>query len=450
MDAVGVVEPRAVDARTDPVQHLGEEPAGTRNLRPVELSYHQHPLGALIVGIESPARVRGGPVRATCLVPHFEAFLRHPEVCPVHRDGPATEHLAGPEHDVVFRDEGFVHALDVSRVVGLAQLARAKPPSAFEHEYAHSRRGEACRKDGSPVARAYDRCIHTFHRASLVDTVGPRETVIVIARAPPRSAGPPASALMHSRKGPVTLNSIGLIRGRPSAHALACCLRVSRTRPTMKLFSLQLVLVAALLGCSAREELHTYGPADAQDGSAFGGGDASSERAPGTLPDGSGIPDTGSDGGADGGLSEVRPSCSAVDAGTIDDPFWAAAYVDCEPSYETSVPPHHAGNDCMTCHGLSSLGDMRWAFAGTVSAHDGGPAAGVEIGVRTAAGFWRTHSAANGTFWARATGDAGIDWTTADVRLRTARGQRTMVSRANAGCSASTCHGATGLWLLAP
>jgi hypothetical protein len=86
-------------------------------------------------------------------------------------------------------------------------------------------------------------------------------------------------------------------------------------------------------------------------------------------------------------------------------------------------------------------------FGGTVYRPTGTPPAGdpgVEVGVRTAQGFYFTCSASNGNFWYVAPGDTtSLTWTSAATRLRNAIGEISMVTTLAAGCNAALCHAGT-------
>jgi hypothetical protein len=100
-----------------------------------------------------------------------------------------------------------------------------------------------------------------------------------------------------------------------------------------------------------------------------------------------------------------------------------------------------------SCHG----GKVPFAFGGTVYQADGLTAAQqVEVGISDAARTVTVYSAANGNVWLPADA-ASLDFASARIAVRNARGERIKPSFAprGASCNASGCHGAA-LRLLEP
>jgi len=94
----------------------------------------------------------------------------------------------------------------------------------------------------------------------------------------------------------------------------------------------------------------------------------------------------------------------------------------------------------MFCHN-GSIGPSM-VFGGTIYGPDHVQgAAGVEIGVRAASGFFLGCSASNGNFWVWGTPD--IDWANAEIRMRNPKGQAIMKSAGAAACN--SCHAASPL-----
>lgn len=149
----------------------------------------------------------------------------------------------------------------------------------------------------------------------------------------------------------------------------------------------------------------------------------------------------GSTAGAGGGTAGAAGSTAGAGGGTAGagggtDTFWEAAY---NASGNPSVPSgeHNAGKNCMSCH--TGGGAPAWLFAGTMHKADGTTAAPhVEVGIKSGGKLYTAYSGANGNFFL-AKGSNTIDFATAEIRIRNATGEKSMVSKtAVAGCN--SCH----------
>jgi hypothetical protein len=182
-----------------------------------------------------------------------------------------------------------------------------------------------------------------------------------------------------------------------------------------------------------------------------GNGESDNPATGGTSSTGgaSGLGGTGTTGGdtatgSTAGTGGAEATGSAPATGGADADFWSGAY---DP---TALPnpangDHNAGQACLYCHG--SMGNRTWAFGGTVYESDGTtPAANVEVGVRDGITFVSAYSATNGNVWLPA-GGLAIDWENAEIRLRTANGEKVMVDVGNGDCN--TCHSGDSV-LIAP
>ena len=145
---------------------------------------------------------------------------------------------------------------------------------------------------------------------------------------------------------------------------------------------------------------------------------------------------------ASGGRDSASSGGSDATAGNAGD-FWLSAY-NASGLPNPADGNHHPGAGCMSCH---TSGGEAWAFGGTVFLQGGiNPASSVEVGVWDGTVFLSTYSARNGNFWVPASAGA-IDWTHAEVRLRTSSGETVMPSSVTADCN--SCH-AGALVLVAP
>ena len=102
----------------------------------------------------------------------------------------------------------------------------------------------------------------------------------------------------------------------------------------------------------------------------------------------------------------------------------------------------HAGsNVCGNCHKSGgAASDDVWLLGGIVYDSAGGstPVPSAEIGIKDGANFFQTYSASNGYFWLPSSAGP-IDWTTAEIRIRTAQGELKMLTPPpNGDCQ--TCH----------
>jgi len=109
-------------------------------------------------------------------------------------------------------------------------------------------------------------------------------------------------------------------------------------------------------------------------------------------------------------------------AATDSSSFW-------ERDYDPGASPtpadgwHYAGTDCASCH---TSGEWGFVVGGTVYQRGGKQgAAHIEVGVRDGAGIRTAYAGANGNFWISDSGTP-IDWSQAQVRIRSAQGEAVM------------------------
>jgi hypothetical protein len=137
--------------------------------------------------------------------------------------------------------------------------------------------------------------------------------------------------------------------------------------------------------------------------------------------------------------SEATPPVSPPDTAPS---WWPAGFVPGSLPDPASGRGNHAGTSaCGNCHKAGGpAGSYVWVMGGIVytDASSTTPVTSAEIGVKTPTQFAHAYSAGNGYFWLPASAGA-IDWSTAEIRIRTATGEVKMSSRATSG-DCQTCH----------
>ena len=150
------------------------------------------------------------------------------------------------------------------------------------------------------------------------------------------------------------------------------------------------------------------------------------------------LADTPTDIAEDDAASDPTQDTQADDAQADDAQEEEVAAV-CEPPQSPGPGAHHAGGDCLSCHG--SMGaDLRWTVAGTLYSDPAGssPVSGATIVVSDAAGKERK----------LVTGGDGNFYTTEaftfplDVAASKCPDHQEMIEPLESGsCNASACHG---------
>ncbi|MFO0568974.1 MAG: hypothetical protein U0263_25170 [Polyangiaceae bacterium] len=160
---------------------------------------------------------------------------------------------------------------------------------------------------------------------------------------------------------------------------------------------------------------------------------------------------TGGTGGATGGTGGATGGTGGATGGTGGgQAFWPAAYnAACNPAQNS--PNGHTGvkgQDCLTCHKAGGVASGKnWLFGGVVwtdsTATTG--AQHVEVGVKDGTNFIYACTDSKGLFFADSKNATAPNWATAELRIRSATGEKTMQTKAiQAGtCNASTCHAGT-------
>ena len=155
----------------------------------------------------------------------------------------------------------------------------------------------------------------------------------------------------------------------------------------------------------------------------------------------------------DGGASLEAGSPVGIDGGTSV-PDTAVAVPDTAPSWwpapfkAGSLPDpsngrgNHAGSSpCLSCHKSGGAASSAvWLMGGIVYSDTTSTTAvpSAEIGIKDGDQFWSTYSATNGYFWLPSSAGT-INWSSADIRIRTVKGELAMHSRATSG-DCQTCH----------
>jgi hypothetical protein len=116
----------------------------------------------------------------------------------------------------------------------------------------------------------------------------------------------------------------------------------------------------------------------------------------------------------------------------------------------TAVPTpadgkHHAGEACLDCHRNGGKSDPDggksdpWFFGGTIYGKAGTNGVGqVQVGIKEGSSFFSAYSARNGNIW-MPLGPNSITWANAEIRVRTATGEKAMISFPLDG-DCNSCH----------
>jgi len=142
---------------------------------------------------------------------------------------------------------------------------------------------------------------------------------------------------------------------------------------------------------------------------------------------------SGNSGAQTGGTGSI--TCVSVDASSDDAGFdWGATAYDQTGGSSVTHQDHFNGNACFaSCHAH----DM--TIGGTVyQANCTSPASGVQIGVLSAGTLFATYAGTKGNFFTTLPGN--VDWTNADIAVRSARGTRSMSANPNATGDCNKCH----------
>jgi hypothetical protein len=122
--------------------------------------------------------------------------------------------------------------------------------------------------------------------------------------------------------------------------------------------------------------------------------------------------------------------------------FWTTVVYSPSGAPSPADGHHNPSQNCAQCHvSGSTSGAPVWMFGGTVyQANATTPAPNVQVGINDGTGLYTTYTAANGNFWFA--GSATINWAKAQVRIRNANGESTMVG-ATPSASCNLCHNST-------
>jgi hypothetical protein len=143
---------------------------------------------------------------------------------------------------------------------------------------------------------------------------------------------------------------------------------------------------------------------------------------------GSGTGGLGTGGSATGGL------------GTGGSAFWKTVTYSSTGLPNPSDGNHNQGQNCRQCHDGSTNAPV-WMFGGTVYLANGTtPAPNVQVGVNDGTNLFTAYSATNGNFWVA--GTRTVNWATAEVRIRNAKGELTMAG-ATPAATCNLCHNST-------
>ncbi|MCL4751699.1 MAG: hypothetical protein KJ015_16105 [Myxococcales bacterium] len=165
---------------------------------------------------------------------------------------------------------------------------------------------------------------------------------------------------------------------------------------------------------------------------------------------GSGTGGSGTGGSGTGGSGTGGSGTGGSGTGGGSGAFWPAAYnASCTPA--KSSPGNHSGfsgMECVNCHKQGGTASGKnWQFGGVVwssaAATDGAP--NVEVGVKDGTNFIYACTDSKGFFFADTKNTTAPNWATAEIRIRSATGEKTMLTKAvQAGtCNASACHAGT-------
>jgi hypothetical protein len=122
--------------------------------------------------------------------------------------------------------------------------------------------------------------------------------------------------------------------------------------------------------------------------------------------------------------------------------WWPTAYVAGSLPDPSNGNGSHAGSAaCGSCHKSGgAAASFVWLFGGIAYTSTGGttPVASAQIGIKDGATFYSAYSATNGYFWLPAAAST-INWSAAEIRIRTASSENRMASHASSG-DCQTCH----------
>jgi hypothetical protein len=125
--------------------------------------------------------------------------------------------------------------------------------------------------------------------------------------------------------------------------------------------------------------------------------------------------------------------------------YWPSAYDPngvpsaAESQYHLNTPA--SGQTCMACHSAGSTeSTIQLVFGGTVFKADGTtPAANVQVGVVDGTKKYFVYTATNGQYWVK--GTDSLPWsTTADIRIRSASGEKAKKSTDDRNADCDSCH----------
>jgi hypothetical protein len=172
-----------------------------------------------------------------------------------------------------------------------------------------------------------------------------------------------------------------------------------------------------------------FGGAKATGGAGIGGAKATGGAATGGAATG---------GAATGGAATGGAATGG--AATGGSSFWKTVTYNSTGLPNPSNGNHNAGMNCRQCHDGSTDAPV-WLFGGTVYQANGTtPAPNVQVGVNDGTNLYTAYSATNGNFWVAGSGN--LNWATAQVRVRNAKGELSM-SGATPAATCNLCHNST-------
>ena len=99
---------------------------------------------------------------------------------------------------------------------------------------------------------------------------------------------------------------------------------------------------------------------------------------------------------------------------------------------------HNAGRACFSCHGSGGSAPS-WLFGGTIYDSAGTTGVGhLQVGIKDGTKFFSAYSATNGNIWLP-TASNTVNWANAEIRIRSATGEKIMPSAATSG-DCNSCH----------
>jgi len=125
-------------------------------------------------------------------------------------------------------------------------------------------------------------------------------------------------------------------------------------------------------------------------------------------------------------------------ASTGADTWWPSAF-DANATPSPSNGKHNPGKACLTCHYTGGQGPA-WLFGGTVfDKTESSGVAHVQVGIKEGGKFFSAYSANNGNIWLPM-GSSAVTWANAEIRVRTATGEKKMMSFPLNGDCNNSCH----------